>query len=80
MKKFLSLLHEKHLKCALNLHPADGVYPHEVQYNEMAEFMGIDPKTKKPVKFDIADPKFTEAYFKFIYHPYEEEGIDFWWI
>ena len=79
-KVFIKFLHKKGLKCALNLHPASGIYPHEIQYKEMAEFMGIDPKTKIPIEFDISDPKFTEAYFKFIYHPYEEDGIDFWWM
>ena len=25
-------------------------------------------------------PKFMEAYFKYLHHPREEEGVDFWWI
>lgn len=77
---FLAWLHGKGLKTALNLHPADGVYPHEVQYQQMAEHMGIDPESNEPIPFDIADPVFTEAYFSILHHPYEAEGVDFWWI
>ncbi len=42
--------------------------------------MGIDPKTKKRIAFDITDPKFIEGYFKFLHKPYENDGVDFWWI
>ncbi|MHA1490254.1 MAG: TIM-barrel domain-containing protein [Promethearchaeota archaeon] len=79
-KGFLKFLRQKRIKSALNLHPSDGIYPHEKQYERIAQFMGVDPKSKKPIKFDITNPKFCEAYFKFIYHPYEEDGVDFWWM
>lgn len=77
---FVRALHELGLKTALNLHPALGVYPHEEQYAAMARRMGIDPSTEEPVPFDIADPEFTRAYFELLHHPYEEMGIDFWWL
>ena len=37
----------------MNLHPASGIQSHEEKYPEMAEAMGIDPKTKEYVPFDI---------------------------
>jgi alpha-glucosidase (family GH31 glycosyl hydrolase)/putative sterol carrier protein len=77
---FIQALHRLGLKTALNLHPALGVYPHEEQYPEMAQRLGIDPATDAPVPFDIADPKFTRAYFELLHHPYEAQGIDFWWL
>ncbi|MCZ7672764.1 MAG: hypothetical protein M5U34_39435 [Chloroflexi bacterium] len=77
---FLAALHERGLKTALNLHPADGVYPHEEKYEEMALEMGIDPASQQPVPFDIADPKFTRAYFERLHHPMEADGVDFWWM
>lgn len=77
---FLAWLHEKGLKTALNLHPADGVHPHEADYPAMAAAMGIDPESKAPVPFDIADPHFTKQYFDILHHPKEKEGIDFWWM
>ena len=78
--KFIAALHERGLKTALNLHPADGIYPHEEKYEEMAENMGIDPVSQKPVPFDIADPQFTRAYFERLHHPIEADGVDFWWM
>ena len=77
---FLSWLHEHGLKTALNLHPASGVHPHEAMYEDMARFMGVDPSTREPIPFDITDPRFIEAYFKFLHHSHEATGIDFWWL
>ena len=79
-QRFLNEIHELGLKTAFNLHPALGVYPHETQYPEMAEAMGVDPGTQQPVPFDIADRKFTDAYFKILHHPMERMGVDFWWL
>ncbi len=77
---FIGELHQLGLKTALNLHPAEGIHPHEAQYLEFAEFLGLDPENNDPVPFDIADPRFAEGYFNILHHPYEEQGIDFWWI
>lgn len=79
-KDFIAWLHEKGLRTALNLHPADGVFPHEEQYEQMAEWMGIDRASQDPVPFDIGDPRFAEAYFAILHHPYEADGLDFWWL
>ncbi|HEY4721695.1 MAG TPA: TIM-barrel domain-containing protein, partial [Anaerolineae bacterium] len=35
---------------------------------------------EQPVDFDIADPKFIQAYFEILHHPYEAQGVDFWWL
>ena len=32
------------------------------------------------IKFDLTDPKFLDAYFKVVHRPYENDGVDFWWI
>jgi len=73
-------LHSRGLKTALNLHPSEGIHPHEEQYPKMTEWMGIDPATNEPVAFDISDPRFTEGYFNILHHPYEQMGVDFWWM
>ncbi|MFO7635500.1 MAG: glycoside hydrolase family 31 protein [Caldilinea sp.] len=67
-------LHEQGLRTALNLHPADGVHPHEEQYAGMAAAVGIDPATGEPVEFDSVDPRFVEAYFELLHHPQETMG------
>jgi len=77
---FVRFLHDQKLHTALNLHPAEGIHSHEQVYPQMAEALGIDPQTKKPVAFDIASKDFTKAYFELLHHPMEEKGIDFWWI
>lgn len=79
-REFMSWLHEKGLKVTLNVHPADGVRPHEEMYVEMAKALGVDYKSEENIKFDITNPEFLEACFKFLYHPNEENGVDFWWI
>jgi alpha-glucosidase (family GH31 glycosyl hydrolase) len=76
----IAWLHEQGLKTALNLHPADGVFPHEAQYPAMARAVGIDPDSGVPVPFDIADRRFAEAYFTHLHHPHEADGVDFWWL
>jgi alpha-glucosidase (family GH31 glycosyl hydrolase) len=77
---FIDQLHQLGLKTALNLHPADGIHPHEEQYQAFAKFLGVDPESNEPIPFDIANPKFAEGYFNLLHHPHEEQGIDFWWI
>ncbi|HZU86220.1 MAG TPA: TIM-barrel domain-containing protein [Anaerolineaceae bacterium] len=71
---FFRWLHQQGLRTALNLHPANGVYPHEQQYKPMAKWMGIKPSSKQPISFDIADPHFMEGYFEILHHPYEHPG------
>ncbi len=77
---FIGELHRRGLKTALNLHPADGLYPHEAQYEAMAARLGSDAESKVPLPFDIADPSYTSAYFELLHHPYEADGVDFWWM
>lgn len=79
-KAFLDDLHKRNLRVTLNLHPSSGVRCFEDRYEEMATAMGIDPKTKKAVPFDITDPKFINNYFDVLHHPMENEGVDFWWM
>lgn len=79
-KQFLKELKAMGLKTTLNLHPATGVRFFEDMYGEFADFMGIDKESKKKIPFDITDPKFVEGYFKFLHHPYEKDGVDFWWL
>ncbi len=79
-KRFLKKLHERGLSTTVNLHPADGIRAFEDMYEEVATGMGIDPATEEPVKFDFGDTKFRDVYFDKVMHPYEKDGVDFWWI
>ena len=79
-KELLSWLHEKGFKTTLNIHPSQGVRFFEDQYDEMAKRLGRDPAKKELIPFDVTDGEFMSAYFDLLHHPYEEDGVDFWWI
>ena len=79
-KEFMTWLHDHGLKVTLNVHPAGGVQAHEEKYKEMAEAMGRDWEKEEPVNFDVTDQKFLKAYFEYLHHPNEDEGVDFWWL
>lgn len=79
-KSFLKNLKDRGLAVTMNLHPRDGVRYFEEQYEDMARACGIDPATKQTVQFDLTDKAFLNAYFDILHHPYERDGVDFWWI
>ncbi|MCM8709843.1 glycoside hydrolase family 31 protein [Clostridium sp. SYSU_GA19001] len=79
-KKFMEWLHDKGLKVTLNVHPADGVRAYEEMYVEMAKELEVDYENEQKINFDIANPRFLDAYFKYLHHPNEENGVDFWWV
>ncbi len=77
-RRFLKRLHDNKLAVTLNLHPADGIRPFEAMYDDMSRAMGREKVDA--IEFDFADKKFRDAYFETVMHPYEEDGVDFWWI
>ena len=79
-KRFMDNLHERGMKVTLNVHPADGVRAFEEQYLPMAKELGIDWENEDKIPFDAGNRKFLEAYFKYLHHPHEKDGVDFWWI
>ena len=79
-KAFFKDLKSRGLAITMNLHPHDGVRYFEKQYEEMCAAVGQNPADKKPVEFNLTDEKFRNAYFDILHHPYEEDGVDFWWI
>ena len=79
-KRFLTRIQDRNLKITLNLHPADGIRYFEDMYEEMAEAVGIDPKTEEKIPFDFTSDDFINAYFKILHKPYERDGVEFWWI
>ena len=79
-KELLSWLHNSGFKTTLNIHPSQGVRFFEDQYREMCERLGRDPEKKELIPFDVTDSEFMRAYFDILHHPYENDGVDFWWI
>ena len=79
-KGFLNFLKEQNLHTALNLHPHAGVCRHEDMYEEMAAKCGVDPKSGKRIPFNVLSKEFMTHYFDVLHHPYEADGVDFWWM
>jgi alpha-glucosidase (family GH31 glycosyl hydrolase) len=76
----LKWFHQQGLHVTLNLHPADGVAPHEDQYSSFMQAMGEDPTTQKTIPFDAGSKKYTDALFSTVINPLSKEGVDFWWL
>ncbi len=79
-KEFLSWTNQKNLQTCLNLHPAAGVQQHEAIYPSFVKAMGLDTVNHAAIPFDITNKKFAQNYFDVLLHPYEKDGIDFWWL
>ena len=77
---FLKWLHNENMRVTLNVHPADGIRACEEQYKVIAQKLGVDWENEQPVNFDPTNLDFLEACFEYIYHPMEEQGVDFWWL
>ncbi len=77
---FLRWCRQHGLRVTLNLHPADGVGKHESQFVDFCKALGLDPAGAERVPFNCIDPRFMNAYFELLHHPYEKMGVDFWWI
>ena len=79
-KKALEEIKDRGLYITLNLHPKDGIRWFEDMYKDMAKAMNIDPNSLKPIEFDFTSPDYLNNYFRYVMHPYEKDGVDFWWI
>jgi hypothetical protein len=79
-EKLLQDLHAENLAVTLNLHPADGVGPHEDAYEPFMRAIGVDPTTRQTVPFDIANKRYADALFREVHWPLEKAGVDFWWL
>ena len=77
---FLADVHARGLRVTLNVHPADGVGPHEEAYVAMCAALGLDPSTRDPIAFDVTDEAFLTAYLDVLHRRLEDDGVDFWWI
>ena len=79
-KGFLQWAKQQNLQTTLNLHPADGIKPDEDCYPAMAQWMGIDPTTKKDIEWAASNKHFMQGWYEKVLHPMEKDGVDFWWL
>ncbi len=82
---FIAWLHARGLVVTLNLHPADGVGPHEDRYAAFMRAIGREPDGST-ARFDAGDRTYMRALFEIVHRPLEhprsrpESGVDFWWV
>lgn len=79
-KGLLRWFHEQGLQVTLNLHPADGVSPHEDRYPQFMNALGEDAASGKTLPFDAGDERYIAAWDKEVLRPLQEDGVDFWWL
>ena len=79
-EQLLPWFHSQGLHDTLNLHPADGVAPHEDQYAQFMKDMGADPATKQTLPFDAGSKAYMDTLAKDVLNPLLGEGVDFWWL
>ncbi|MHC1706601.1 MAG: glycoside hydrolase family 31 protein [Bacteroidales bacterium] len=79
-EKFLSWTESRKLKTALNLHPASGISPMEEKYEAFAKALGFDTGKKEYIPFQLENKNWATIYFNVLLKPFEEKGIDFWWL
>ncbi len=86
-------LHDLGLKTTLNLHPASGLQVFEEPYERFVkdytsrtrdydgpqDFVKPDG-TRTFVPFRIDQMEWADAYFNSVIHPFEKQGVDFWWL
>ncbi|BCM88636.1 oligosaccharide 4-alpha-D-glucosyltransferase [Abditibacteriota bacterium] len=77
--RLMSDLHAQGLQTTVNLHPGDGVAPHEDHYADFMKALG-QPADGKTVRFAATDQKQMQALSSEILAPLYRDGVDFWWL
>lgn len=79
-KGLLRWFHEQGLHVTLNLHPADGVGPHEDRYADFMRALGRNPSSGETAPFDAGSQEYVAAWEKEVLRPLQQDGVDFWWL
>lgn len=75
----LSWMHNKNMKVALNLHPADGISSGDDNFGKMRAEMGLASNVTT-IPWQLEDSTFYRSFTKNILRVREKEGVDFWWL
>jgi alpha-glucosidase (family GH31 glycosyl hydrolase) len=78
-EKLIDFMHQRNLKVALNLHPADGVDDDEEYFYDMVRDMHAKADTKV-IPWQLEDSIFYKSLFRNILRKREAQGVDFWWL
>ena len=75
--KLIDTLHNKGIRIGLSVNPSGGIFPHEERFKEVKEFLKVESDTL--IAFNPLNPMLMDAYFRFLIHPLEDIGVDFFW-
>lgn len=75
---FTNYMHQRGIRIGINIDPTEGVFKHEKNYPAFVAALATVPGDTIP--FNVLDPKFMDAYFKFLITPLKNQGVDFFWI
>lgn len=76
-EELIKNLHNKNIHIGLQYNPIQGIYPHEKNYSEIANYFKI--VNNKIIAFDPFNPVLLDAINKFMLSPLTKMGIDFFW-
>ena len=76
--EFINYMHQRGVRVGVNIDPVEGVYPHEANYSSFASALSVTDQ--KVIPFNAFDPKFMDAYFKYLIEPLKKIGVDFFWL
>lgn len=76
-KSLVDKLHESNIRLGLNINPTEGIYDIEEQYENMKKYIEVDENGVMP--FNVFDHKFIDVYLKYLIHPLDNVGVDFYW-
>lgn len=77
-EKFIKHLHDEDIKLGLTISPDYGISAIEEKFEDIKAY--INWPDNKTIPFGILNPKFLDAYLKFIISPLEQKGVDFFFI
>lgn len=78
--QFLAWATSSGLKITMNLHPSSGIAPLEPSYSAFAHAMHFDTAGSRTIPYLGSDKKFMKTLFDTVLHPYERQGVGFWWL
>ncbi|MDD5688234.1 MAG: glycoside hydrolase family 31 protein [Elusimicrobia bacterium] len=79
-ERLLKWFHKQNIYTTLNVHPADGIQPHEDMYKAFMKDMGQDYSKGETIRFDAGNKHYLDKLFKHTHTPLEKYGVDFWWL
>ena len=71
-------LHERGIRLGLNIDPSEGIHPHETNYDNFADSLGL--KEKQIIPFNAFDKDFMASYLSKLIDPLTNMGVDFYWV